>query len=223
METRPTMKLRNFSLGINSYPASSPGSNHTTARDVLNLRVDGDGYLRLASAAVDWLEFPVKITGIARAHDHLFMLLEDGDLYVTEDDNETLPTLVASTEMRGRLSVIDEFETFFLLTSEGADDPGYYYDVESGDLTPLNFLAYSGKGRPSPVAALAFSIGEDLAYGDHDDAIIRGTEFRIYYLFVEYDADHQIGAIGSPSVRARLGWFVSAQMTARRFDDDRQL
>ena len=42
------MKLRNFSLGINSYPASAPGSNHTTARDVLNLRVDADGYLRLA-------------------------------------------------------------------------------------------------------------------------------------------------------------------------------
>ena len=208
------MKLRNFSLGINSYPASSPGSNHTTARDVLNLRVDGDGYLRLASAAVNWLEFPVKITGIARAHDHLFYAcVEDGDLYVMEDDNETLPTLVASTEMRGRLSVIDEFETFFLLTSEGADDPGYYYDVESGDLTPLNFLDTAV--RPTSPVRLTFSIGEDLAYGDHDDAIIRGTEFRIYYLFVEYDADHQIGAIGSP-VSAQ-GWFLSAQI---RHDDD---
>ena len=133
------MKLRNFSLGINSYPASAPGSNHTTARDVLNLRVDGDGYLRLAPGVTDWHELPSPVTGVARAYDHLFFLLEDGDLYKLTPDAPDTPTLVASTAMRGKLSVIDEFETFFLLTSESVEDPGYYFDVESGVLFPLKY------------------------------------------------------------------------------------
>ena len=202
------MQLRNFSLGINSYPASSPGSNHTTARDVLNLRVDGDGYLRLAPGVQDWQEFSSKVTGVAQAYDHLFILLEDGDLYKIMSDNPTLPELVDSTELRGKLSIIDEFETFFLITSSDADDPGYHYDVESDMLTPLDFMNIAV--RPTSAIELKETIGEDLAWGDHDEAKIRGTEFRIYYLFVEYDEKHIIGAIGGPV--STEGWFLSAQI-----------
>ena len=161
------MKLRNFSLGINSYPASAPGSNHTTARDVLNLRVDGDGYLRLAPAVADWITFGAPVTGIARAYDHLFFLRDDGELYVIKDDNPTLPELVGSTDMRGKLSVIDEFETFFLFTSE-SDDTGYYYDVET-DL--LKALSYAETTKPSA------SIRSPVANGH--------TAGRFFYLFAE--------------------------------------
>ena len=199
------MRLRNFALGINSYPSSSPGSNHTTARDVLNLRVDGDGYLRLAPGVERWQEFSSKVTGVAKAHDHLFMLLEDGDLWVVTGTSLDQRHRVGSTEMRGRLSIIDEFETFFLLTSSDADDPGYHYDVESRHLTPLDFMRTAA--RPTHRNR---TIGDNLAWGDHDEAAIQGTEFRIYYLFVEYNQNHDIGAIGSPV--SNLGWFLSAQI-----------
>ena len=208
------MRLRNFALGINSYPASSPGSNHTTARDVLNLRVDGDGYLRLAPGVERWQEFSSRVTGVAKAHDHLFILLEDGNLYRIMSDNSTLPELVGSTEMRGKLSIIDEFETFFLITSSDADDPGYHYDVENGVLTPLDFMNIAV--RPTTAIELKDTIGKNLAWGDHDEATIRGTEFRIYYLFVEYDENHAIGAIGGP-VSAE-GWFLSAQIKNSKDD-----
>ena len=207
------MQLRNFSLGINSYPASTPGSNHTTARDVLNLRVDGDGYLRLAPSVERWQEFSSKVTGIAKAHDYLFFLLEDGELYKLTSELPDTPIQVGSTRMRGKLSIIDEFETFFLLTSSDADDPGYHYDVGSDLLTPLDFM--DAAVRPRSATELKDTIGKDLAWGDHDEAKIRGTEFRIYYLFVEYDENHVIGAIGGPvSVQGR---FLSAQI---KHDDD---
>ena len=169
------MKLRNFSLGINSYPASLPGSNHTTARDVLNLRVDGDGYLRLAPGVQDWHEFSSKVTGIAQAHDHLFFLLEGGDLYkLTRDDSDT-PALVASTDMRGKLSVIDEFETFFLLTSEEADDPGYLYDVEGDELIALKLTQTS---RPTTI-----QITDAEGDGGHEGHHV------FFYLFTEVLVD----------------------------------
>ena len=209
------MRLRNFALGINSYPSSSPGSNHTTARDVLNLRVDGDGYLRLAPGVERWQEFSSKVTGVAKAHDHLFILLEDGDLWVVTSASPAQPRRVGSTEMRGRLSIIDEFETFFLITSSDADDPGYHYDVHSRRLTPLDFMNIAI--RPTRAIELEDTIGKDLAWGDHDEAKIRGTEFRVYYLFVEYDDEHAIGAIGGPV--SAVGWFLSAQIKNK--DNDR--
>ena len=166
------MRLRNFALGINSYPSSSPGSNHTTARDVLNLRVDGDGYLRLAPGIETWREFSSKVTGIAKAHDHLFFLLEDGDLYKLTGEFSDTPTRVGSTEMRGKLSVIDEFETFFLLTSEGVDDPGYYFDVQSGLLQPLIY-----QQTPTPTGQITAPRGGDGP--GHDNS------YKFFYLFVE--------------------------------------
>ena len=52
--------------------------------------------------------------------------------------------------------------------------------------------------------------------GDYDEANVKGTEFRIYYLFVDYDEDSAIGEIGSPV--GNLGWFLSTQI--KDGDDD---
>ena len=169
------MRLRNFALGINSYPSSSPGSNHTTARDVLNLRVDGDGYLRLAPGVQDWYAFDSKVTGIAKAHDHLFFLLEDGELWVVTRALPDVPRRVGSTEMRGKLSVIDTFETFFLLTSQAAEDPGYYYDVATKLLQPLT---YEQTMRPTSFVRNPLTDPDNLLTVGHSAG-------RFFYFFAE--------------------------------------
>ena len=154
------MKIRNFSLGINGYPASSPGSNHTTARDVLNLRVDGDGYLRMAPGVRDSHAFDSKVTGIAKAHDHLFFLLEDGELFFVTPATADEPQSLGATELRGKLSIIDDFETFFLITSSAADDPGYHYKVSDGTLTALDFMQTAA--RPT---SRSITIGREQGFG----------------------------------------------------------
>ena len=207
------MKLRNFSLGINSYPASTPGSNHTTARDVLNLRVDGDGYLRLAPGLERWQEFSSKVTGVAKAHDHLFILLEDGDLWVVTRASPDQPRRVGSTEMRGRLSIIDEFETFFLLTSEGADDPGYYFAVRmedesggsAGDLYPLKY-----EQTPKPQT---FRITDRV----EEDGPGHENSYKFFYLFAEVNVNDDVPE-GSPASAFHAP--VSEPILQGRIDSD---
>ena len=179
-------------MGINSYPASAPGSNHTTARDVLNLRVDGDGYLRLAPGVQDWHEFSSKVTGVAKAHDHLFILLEDGELYKLTSEFPDTPIQVrvgdgteTQTDMRGKLSIIDEFETFFLLTSEAADDPGYYFDVKSGLLQPLKY-----EQTLTPTSRLTAPRAGDGP--GHENS------YRFFYLFAEVNVNDDVPE-GSPA------------------------
>ena len=206
------MQLRNFSLGINSYPASAPGSNHTTARDVLNLRVDGDGYLRLAPGVQDWHEFSSKVTGVAKAHDHLFILLEDGELYKLTSEFPDTPIQVrvgdgteTQTDMRGKLSIIDEFETFFLLTSEAADDPGYYFDVKSGLLQPLKY-----EQTPKPQT---FRITDRV----EEDGPGHENSYKFFYLFAEVNVNDDVPE-GSPASAFHAP--VSEPILQGRIDSD---
>ena len=183
------MNLSNFTLGINTYPSTQPQSNESTARDVVNLRVDEDGYLRPSPGTTRFRSQSQKVTGIAAAYDHVFYLLEDGDLYYQQSQGAAGGVLVAAnTELRGKLSIIQDFETFFLITSTG-DDPGYLYDVET---ERLQILEYDKTETPT------FTLNENPMRNSMQIGHTNGYGF--FYFFAEVREDDNVPE-GSPLSR----------------------
>lgn len=177
------MRLSNFSLGINSHPGEAPDSREITARSVLNLRPNRDGYLTPATWFLDHYEFVSPVTGIAEANDTLFFLLSNGDLQKMDHDEPAPVSLIQASPMEGRLSIIDDFEDYVLITSESLSDPGYFYSIEDEAIYPL---ALNRASRPDNPHGRFDSNNFNEGFGS----------YSIQYLFVEILEDHAINALG---------------------------
>lgn len=115
-------QIDNFALGLTSEQAKTEAGQRY-AKDMLNLRVDDNGWLR-------WRQnlYPSgthggrpNITGVAGTKNHLYVLRADGTLYIRSRDDIHDETRVAGTSgLSGRLSVVDR-TSYAILVSEGTD------------------------------------------------------------------------------------------------------
>ena len=131
--------------GIHTQPAKT-AEGHLFAEDMENLRIDGDGWLQLRSP-ITTLGLPVSegITGLATTLTHVFVLREDGRLYVEVLGEDNLIEITGVSNLEGRISIVN-FNTYIILTSEGADQ-GYIIDMREGE----NYQVYPlGFDRPGP-------------------------------------------------------------------------
>ena len=133
--------------GIHTEQAKTENGS-AYARDMANLRIDGDGWLQPRSAINDLGSSGDDITGIATTPSHVF-ILRDGTLYIAEADDLTTETEITDvSDLSGRISVVD-FTTYVVLTSEG-DDQGFIIDVRDvADTLFPNEAAPLGLDAPS--------------------------------------------------------------------------
>ena len=125
-------RVENFSRGLHTKPARAEGGE-SYAADIENLRVDGDGFLRLRSNFRTVEPGGADITGVAVSEKHLFILRADGKLYIRSiTQGLTTETEVPGVaNMRGRISVVSRFSDYVVITSEGTDS-GYWIDLRPG-------------------------------------------------------------------------------------------
>ena len=129
------------------------------ARDMANLRVDGDGWLQPRSKVSDFGKPKANMTGVAATPNHLFALQENRRVIWTADlENFYNLAFVdknpADYDLEGRISVAD-FGTYYLMTSEGSDN-GYLIDARDPDA----LYAYP-LGLDPPPSPRAFGIRSD--------------------------------------------------------------
>ncbi len=123
-------QLDNFALGMHTEPAKTEGGERY-AGDIQNLRIDADGWLRERSAIESIGPNGRNITGVAATPRHIFLLRDDGKLYIRSRDGLNTETEITGIDnFAGRISVID-FNTYIILTSEG-EDQGYMVDMREG-------------------------------------------------------------------------------------------
>ena len=150
-------EFNNFLPGELTYHEAVEGGEYT-AQLMQNLRADTNGALRQRHgifARSPETHPTLKITGIAASQKHLLFIRNDGQLfyrrksrlnpvdtfiYITgrrrDADGIKLPT-----GLSGRLSLIEEFAEFYIITSEGTDQ-GLWIDVRDADnieAHPLGF------------------------------------------------------------------------------------
>lgn len=161
-------QTENFNRGIHTKPARIEGGE-LYAADIENLQVDGDGFLRLRSNFRSIGPDGADITGIAASETHLFILRSDGKLYLrdipahgTETDLGTEVEIPGvGPYLQGRISIINQFNDYVMLTSEGVDQ-GLWIDLRPS--TPLQAHRL-GISLP-PVES--FSIAQNVHSGNRD-------------------------------------------------------
>lgn len=153
----PLLITENYTPGILSEQGKLP-DGVLVAKDLSNLQSDGDGFLKLRNAVVDTipnnsifvnnpnrpLERIPKLEGIARYRE-LILMNVGGMLFASKRPNDT-PVAVDNgvvTDLEGRLSIIDVFDDYVILTSEGSDIGWWLYNVKESieDITahPMSF------------------------------------------------------------------------------------
>ena len=128
-----------FATGVHQYPSRvEAGAQY--ARDMRNLRVDADGYLRLRNATRRFSKQGRGFTGVARSYNHWWFLREDGTLFyqLADDREDNKVQIVEGIEnFSGRFWVVGEYNDFVILKSEGTDR-GYWFDIsENVDVKAL--------------------------------------------------------------------------------------
>ena len=118
---------------IFSYPSDTEERAETYAQDMVNLRVDRWGHLRLRPAIralqmSDAADIPedISITGVASSERELYWLQSDGKLFLA-DNNPANPFQIRNvSKLRDRLSLVSRIgdDNLVIITSEG-DDHGY--------------------------------------------------------------------------------------------------
>lgn len=155
-----------FTSGVHRYPSHSELGDNLSAGDMRNLRVDGDGYLRLRNAVPAVISGGAEhaYTGVGVSDKHLWTLRNgvsptprSGELQVFElsagerDGVSSTPRDVRNALLRrqrrirvpdnlkldGRLWVLDEFKDFVIGTSEGSDF-GFWVDVRGENPIPFS-------------------------------------------------------------------------------------
>lgn len=121
---------------ILSYPSAAPAGAEAYAQDMLNLRVDRWGHLRLrpvirALQMDDESDIASEnrlITGVAATARELYWLRSDGKLFVANSIAANPSEIRNAPNLEGRLSIVGDIGDFAVITSEG-DDNGYivYY------------------------------------------------------------------------------------------------
>ena len=182
-------RTENFSRGLHTKPARA-GSSETYAADIENLQVDGDGFLRLRPNFRTVGPGGANITGVAASEKHLFILRDDGKLYIREIADLDSETEVPGAEnMSGRLSVVSRFGNYAIITSEGTDQ-GYWVDLRDGKGRMARPL---GLDKPS---SDDFSITKYPAQSvvDADDEVtLKGPTFFVAYT-ISYVREFEVQA-----------------------------
>ena len=152
-------EFTNFTTGELTYHESVEGGE-VTAQEMLNLRVDTHGALRQRHAIRAILDAnEANITGVFAGTERLYFINANGKLYYRNKERsnqvdteieikgrpriitDTIPDgYIEETKLEGRISVINEYKDFDILTSEG-EDQGYWIDRREDDLIayPLGF------------------------------------------------------------------------------------
>ena len=160
----------NFSNGIHTKPARQEGGERYAA-DIENLQIDADGFLRLRSGFEDVGSMGDTLTGVAAVASHLFLLREDGYLYVRDADNlnaESRVANLAQNALTGRISVASPASTYAIITGEG-DDHGYWTDLDAASSTYRHAFPL---GLVPPVASAVASIGHLAGTGFTGDGFL---------------------------------------------------
>ena len=205
-------QLDNFILGMHTKPALVRGGSRY-ARDIKNLRIDSDGFLRLRSQVSGVGPDGADIEGVAASATHLFVLREGGELTIrSEDDLETeIPVTVEGTvHMQGRISIVSEFRDYVVITSEGPDQ-GFWIDMRDGQERIARRL---GLDKP---AANSFSLSSNIP----DD--VDPTALVVYTVTYTREFQSGIGKVavddlfnGMESEPADTQYFFTAELS----DDD---
>lgn len=132
-------EFNNFTPGELTYHEAVEGGE-LTAQEMINLRADTNGALRQRHAIIaKGVDNDVTITGIAASNRHLLFIDESGRLFMQTSNG--MPTNVpinnSPTKLSGRLSLISEYNDFYIITSEG-EDQGYWIDIREGE-TPTAY------------------------------------------------------------------------------------
>lgn len=208
------MRVENFSAGIYTDPAEIRGGE-TRAADMVNLRVDQNGFLTqrygLGNArGIGNLPSWVDIQGIAKVGDIIFYNDPERALWVQRGDENPTP-FWHITDLRGRLSVIDHYANYTILTSEG-EDAGYYVQLEPAIVFfPLSFPAPNFPNLSISVVQYSTSTSPPIdkyhyytfVFKASDNAVVRGARSK---KSVNYEAEplSAPAAGDDPEVR-RLG------------------
>ena len=153
---------RNSFLGIHTQPAKVEAGDQYPL-DLLNMRIDGNGWLQLRAPVEDSRTIGDETTGVATTDTHIFLLSEGGKVKIAKISDfatATLTTALTDEDLTGRLSLVD-FGNYVVFTSEG-EDQGYIVDIRDDDdyqIFPLGFPA------PSSVTAEAIPNNNKLEFG----------------------------------------------------------
>ena len=191
----PTLSWEQTSFqGIHTQPAKT-ADGHLYAEDMQNLRVDGDGWLQLRSDVMAMDPDGGNITGVATTLRHVFTLREDGTLYVREVDTLASEIEITGVEnLSGRISVVN-FNTYVILTSEGADQ-GYIIDLREGENYQAYPLGFSEPGPSSYTVGLVNEIPSNLDSKFHnkpdgDAELTENTYYHYLYTIVSLPDDRE--------------------------------
>jgi len=182
--------------GIHMQPAKVE-AGHSFARDMNNLRIDGDGWLRLRQGTDNIFTRDSNITGIVASQRHVFALDEDGALIGVVGNTET--EIDTAGDMEGRLSLVD-FNSYVIITSEG-DDQGYIIDLREGE--DFNTISL---GLPPPGDS-SFSVNQGTDdTRNQDEGLLDSTSYYYRLTFVALPDDEETPWYGmeSPPTAARI-------------------
>ncbi|MDE0323130.1 MAG: hypothetical protein OXN27_04350 [Candidatus Poribacteria bacterium] len=169
--------------GIHAQSAKT-ADGHLFAQDMENLRIDSEGWLQLRSDAIAIAPDGANITGVATTLRHVFTLRADGRLYVREGDTLASEIEITGVEnLSGRISLVS-FNTYVILTSEGADQ-GYIIDLREGENYQAYPLGFSEPGPSSYTVGLVNEIPSNLNSKFHNKPN-RGSELseNTYYHYL---------------------------------------
>lgn len=140
------MRMENFAAGIYSEAAETAGGE-LRAADMANLRFDKNGFL---TQRIDYSNIrdifgghadDSSIDGIAKVRDIEFYNVA-GNLW-WRSGNGNAAQITNVTDLEGRISVIDNYANYTILTSEG-EDSGYLITIDDGVIAyPLSYPAPS--------------------------------------------------------------------------------
>ena len=135
-----TWQIRNFTIGTHTEPGKVGQGSERFAREVSGLRIDANGHLRPRPALKQFGdEMRTAVTGVASAQDYLLSLRADGTLWIRfaaapsrewEVQFQTPLDNVQAAAMRGRLSVVGDFEDFAIVKAEGGSP--FWIDMRIG-------------------------------------------------------------------------------------------
>ena len=189
-----------------SYPSDVQGGAEAYAQDIVNLRVDRWGHLRLRPIIralqmrdeSDIAPDGTSITGVAAGPSELYWLRSDAELYFARDIPADVFRIRNVRALSGRLSLVDQIgdDKLVILTSEG-DDHGY--SISNSVAEPL--------GLTSPEEDdFTINLGPGVVPDQLDDDY---TFYRI-----TYSGTGQLGNLESGSFRyaVRLRQFLGLAM-----------
>ena len=152
-------RTENFSSGIHTKPARLEGGERY-ARDIENLRITHNGFMKLRGGFKPIGGSGPDITGIAATTRYLLLLRSDGYLYIRDINNLNAESRIANIDpatagLSGRISLASTAPDYLIVTSEG-DDLGFWIDLNEQSTT---FKHAFQLGLDVPHAAQIAAIG----------------------------------------------------------------